>query len=67
MEFTCCKCEFKFHYLDMDLDERMCFECLDEIIDESNPPDNNTPKGTSDINCLLTASSKLSLNSFVEE
>ena len=30
MKFTCCKCEHKFYYLDMDLDERMCFDCLDE-------------------------------------
>jgi len=30
MEFTCCKCEHKFYYLEMDLDERMCFSCLYE-------------------------------------
>ena len=34
MEFTCCKCEHKFYYLDLDLDEKMCYECLDEIIEE---------------------------------
>jgi hypothetical protein len=28
MEFTCIKCEFKFHKMSYDLDERMCFECL---------------------------------------
>ena len=34
MEFTCIKCEFKFHKMSYDVDERMCFECLyseDEI------------------------------------
>ena len=45
MEFTCCKCEFKFHYLDMDLDERMCFECLDEIIDEFGEEDDDKSRG----------------------
>ena len=28
MEFTCIKCEFKFHKMSYDVDERMCFECL---------------------------------------
>lgn len=30
MEFTCCKCEHRFYYLDMDLDEKMCYDCLYE-------------------------------------
>ena len=34
MKFHCCRCEHKFHYLDLDLDEKMCYECLDEIIEE---------------------------------
>lgn len=35
MEFTCIKCEFKFHETNMDTDERMCYDCLDE--DETEP------------------------------
>ena len=29
MEFTCIKCEHKFHSTQMDTDERMCYECLE--------------------------------------
>ena len=39
MKFHCCRCEHKFHYLDLDLDERMCFPCLDEIIEEFGEED----------------------------
>ena len=35
MEFTCIKCEFKFHHTLMDTDERMCYDCLDE--DDAEP------------------------------
>ena len=30
MEFTCIVCEFKFHKNQMDMDERMCYDCLEE-------------------------------------
>ena len=30
MEFTCIKCEFKFRESRMDMDERMCYDCLEE-------------------------------------
>ena len=33
MEFTCIKCEHKFHHTLMDTDERMCYVCLEENID----------------------------------
>ena len=45
MEFTCIKCEFKFHHTLMDTDERMCYDCLDEddtapaTVDEDNEED----------------------------
>jgi hypothetical protein len=35
MEFTCIKCEFKFHETKMDTDERMCYDCLEE--DDTEP------------------------------
>ena len=30
MKFTCIKCEFKFYDNEMDVDERMCYDCIDE-------------------------------------
>jgi|TARA_R110000744_G_scaffold126848_3_gene233318 hypothetical protein len=33
MEFTCIKCEHKFHHTLMDTDERICYVCLEENID----------------------------------
>ena len=30
MEFTCIKCEHKFHHTLMDTDERICYVCLEE-------------------------------------
>ena len=35
MEFTCIKCEFKFHETKMDTDERMCYDCVEE--DDTEP------------------------------
>ena len=36
MEFTCIKCEHKFHHTLMDTDERMCYECLEKIDSEED-------------------------------
>ena len=36
-----------------------------EVIEESNPPDNNTPYGTSLINCRCTASERASCKSLM--
>ena len=36
MEFTCIKCEFKFHKISYDMDERMCYECLYEDDEEED-------------------------------
>ena len=30
MKFTCIACEFKYNATDMDVDERMCYSCLEE-------------------------------------
>ena len=30
----CIKCGFKFHESDMDMDERICLECLEEEEDD---------------------------------
>ena len=30
MKYTCIACEFKYHADDMDVDERMCYNCLEE-------------------------------------
>ena len=30
MIFTCIKCEWKYSDSQMDMDERICFECLDK-------------------------------------
>ena len=40
MEFTCIKCEFKFHESRMDTDERMCYDCLEE---DENTEDQRDP------------------------
>ena len=39
MEFTCIKCEFKFHESRMDTDERMCYDCLEEDEDTKDQRD----------------------------
>ena len=31
VKFTCMKCEFPKHHSDMDLDERMCWDCIDKV------------------------------------
>ncbi len=41
MEWTCCKCEHKFTELTGDIDEKMCFECMES---EDQMPTNNKPK-----------------------
>ena len=40
MEFTCIKCEFKFHHTLMDVDERTCYDCLEKDEDsyDYGPP-----------------------------
>ena len=30
MEWTCCNCGFKYDETTGDVDERMCFDCLEE-------------------------------------
>ena len=37
-----------------------------DVIDESSPPDNKTPYGTSLINCLLTAADNESWIAFID-
>ena len=40
MEFTCCKCEDKYVAdISGDADERLCYICLDEIIEEFGEED----------------------------
>ena len=31
MLWTCCVCNFKFHEDEMDMDEKMCLECMEEL------------------------------------
>ena len=37
MEWTCCECEHKFTEMTGDIDERMCFDCLDKEINLPPP------------------------------
>ena len=38
---TCMKCEWKFSEYQMDTDERMCYECIDEISEKYSKENDN--------------------------